>query len=239
MEITLEKIELVKDRTGVSYKEAKDALEECDGSVVDAIISIEETVDQNKGAKVNEFAQDTIDKVKELVKKGNVSKISVKKDGEILVNIPVNVGIVGAVVAPWGLLAAAIASYGFKCKIEVITNDGNVINVSEKVDNVYDTVKEKSAVIVDEVKDKAPEVFNGVVEKGQDLFEQAKEKAPEVWQTVKENTPDTWEDVKGMAQEKFNEFKNRTKDGDLLEDLEVEMSAGEIDEILAEDEEDK
>ena len=35
MEITLEKIELVKDRTGVSYKEAKDALEAADGSVVD------------------------------------------------------------------------------------------------------------------------------------------------------------------------------------------------------------
>ena len=29
MEITLEKIELVKDRTGVSYKEAKEALEAC------------------------------------------------------------------------------------------------------------------------------------------------------------------------------------------------------------------
>ena len=37
MEITLEKIELVKDRTGVSYKEAKEALEAADGSVVDAI----------------------------------------------------------------------------------------------------------------------------------------------------------------------------------------------------------
>ena len=45
MEITLEKIELVKDRTGVSYKEAKEALEAAEGSVVDAIIAIEETVD--------------------------------------------------------------------------------------------------------------------------------------------------------------------------------------------------
>ena len=44
MEITLEKIELVKDRTGVTYAEAKSALEEADGSVVDAIIAIEETV---------------------------------------------------------------------------------------------------------------------------------------------------------------------------------------------------
>ena len=48
MEITLEKIELVKDRTGVSYKEAKEALEAAEGSVVDAIIAIEETVDVKK-----------------------------------------------------------------------------------------------------------------------------------------------------------------------------------------------
>ena len=32
MEITLEEIELVKDRTGVGYKEAKDALEKTDGT---------------------------------------------------------------------------------------------------------------------------------------------------------------------------------------------------------------
>ena len=31
MEITLEKIELVKDRTGVTYAEAKKAFEEADG----------------------------------------------------------------------------------------------------------------------------------------------------------------------------------------------------------------
>ena len=94
MEITLEKIELVKDRTGVSYKEAKEALEAAEGSVVDAIIAIEETVNIKPGSKVNDFADETVSKVKELVKKGNVTKISVKKDDETIVNIPLNVGIV-------------------------------------------------------------------------------------------------------------------------------------------------
>ena len=79
MEITLEKIELVKDRTGVSYKEAKEALEAADGSVVDAIIAIEETVNIKSGSKAGDFADETVEKVKELVKKGNVTKISVKK----------------------------------------------------------------------------------------------------------------------------------------------------------------
>ena len=40
MEVTLEKIELVKDRTGVTYKEAKEALEAADGNVVDAIVRL-------------------------------------------------------------------------------------------------------------------------------------------------------------------------------------------------------
>ena len=55
MEITLEKIELVKDRTGVTYAEAKQALEETDGSVVDAIIAIEEII--NTGEKKKGFGK--------------------------------------------------------------------------------------------------------------------------------------------------------------------------------------
>jgi len=40
-EITLEKIDIIKERTGVSYTEAKEALEECDSDVVNALIYIE------------------------------------------------------------------------------------------------------------------------------------------------------------------------------------------------------
>ena len=87
MEITLEKIELVKDRTGVTYAEAKAALEEADGSVVDAIIAIEETV--NAGEKKRGFGKKgeaLFDSLKELVKKGNVAKIQVKRDDETIIS---------------------------------------------------------------------------------------------------------------------------------------------------------
>ena len=147
MEITLEKIELVKDRTGVSYKEAKEALEAADGSVIDAIIAIEETVDINKGGKTNEFVNDTMDKVKEMVKKGNVSKIAVKKGDETIVNIPVNVGVVGALVAPWGVIAAAIAAVGFKCTVELTTTDGKVIDITKRAEGFASDVKEKAQVL--------------------------------------------------------------------------------------------
>ena len=105
MEITLEKIELVKDRTGVSYKEAKEALETANGSVVDAIISIEESIDESQRNSLGDQSTALIDKIKELVKRGNVARIQVKNpDGETVLNIPVNAGIAGAVVAPWGML---------------------------------------------------------------------------------------------------------------------------------------
>ena len=61
MEITLEKIELVKDRTGVSYKEATEALEAADGSVVDAIISIEENIAAKGKGKFTDSTAAVID----------------------------------------------------------------------------------------------------------------------------------------------------------------------------------
>ena len=80
MEITLEKIELVKDRTGVSYAEAKAALEKAGGSVVDAIIMIEEEIDIVPKTKAGDQASQIVEKIKALVKKGNISKILVKKE---------------------------------------------------------------------------------------------------------------------------------------------------------------
>ena len=220
MEITLEKIELVKDRTGVSYKEAKEALEAADGSVVDAIIAIEETVNISTGSKAGEFANETVEKVKELVKKGNITKISVKKDDETIVNIPVNIGLIGTIVAPWGILAAAIAAFGFKCKIELTKDDGTVVDDSRKAENLANDVKEKGSVVVDEVvakgtavydgvMEKAPEMVNDIREKGTDAYNSVVNKATEVWSGIKEKKNAAEEEVEeafDAAEEKIDDF---------------------------------
>ena len=79
--ITLEKIELVKSRTGASYAQSKEALEKAKGNVVDAIIELEETMGndfQNIDGK--DWKESAIYlKMKEIVEKGNVSRIIVKK----------------------------------------------------------------------------------------------------------------------------------------------------------------
>lgn len=172
MEITLEKIELVKDRTGVSYKEAKEALENADGSVVDAIISIEETIDSSERVNMSEKSGAVVAKLKEIVKKGNVSRIIVRnKEGEELVNLPVNAGIVGAVIAPWGVLAGIIASFGFRCVIEVVKDDGTIIDVSDRTTDAVEKASEKSSEVYEKVKNS--ETYEKVKGKTEETFVKA------------------------------------------------------------------
>lgn len=174
MEITLEKIELVKDRTGVSYKEAKEALEAADGSVVDAIIAIEETIDIKGKGKANEQASRIMEKIKEAVKKGNVSRLVVKKDEEVVVNLPLNVGIIGTVLAPFAIIAGIVTIFGTKCTFELIKDDGSIIDITESLSETFDDVVEKGSVIADEMKVKGGEVFETVKEKASDAIAKAK-----------------------------------------------------------------
>lgn len=186
MEITLEKIELVKDRTGVTYAEAKAALEEADGSVVDAIITIEETI--NAGEKKRGFGKKgeaLFKSLKELIKKGNVAKIQVKREGEIILNVPVNAGIVGIVIAPIASVVAVVAAFGFKCTIEVIKDDGTIIDVSDAVTDVMGTVAEKSSTMAGEMKEKGADFYQKSKEKGSDFYQKSKEKAGEAVNKIK------------------------------------------------------
>ena len=154
MEITLEKIELVKDRTGVTYKEAKEALEAADGNVVDAIISIEDTIDeQTSTKKIGKQSEALVDKMKEIVKRGNVTRIIIRKDGEKFLNVPVNAGVLGAVIAPWGMIAAALVALGTKCEIELLKKDGTTIDLSGKAENLAGSAKETGSRFYEEFKE--------------------------------------------------------------------------------------
>lgn len=208
MEITLEKIELVKDRTGVSYKEAKDALEAAEGSVVDAIIAIEETVDEKPAKKVNEAANETVDKIKEVVKKGNISKITIKKDDEILLNLPLNAGIVGALVAPWGVIAGVIAAFGFKCQIELLKDDGTIVDITQRAEDLGKEVKEKSAVVVDDVVAKGTEAYNNIKDAAAEKITELKNRKDDLdieVEVIMDELGDKLEDLLDQAEAEIGE----------------------------------
>ena len=131
-----------------------------------------------------------MDKVKEMVKKGNVSKIAVKKGDETIVNIPVNVGVVGALVAPWGVIAAAIAAVGFKCTVELTTTDGKVIDITKRAEGFASDVKEKGSVVLDE----GTGAYNSIKEAACDKYNEFKSKKEDL-EDIFENTEDAVEEV--------------------------------------------
>ena len=143
MDINLEKIELVKDRTGCTYAEAKEALEKADGSVVDAIIDIEAKLNKEFDAVDGGSLKDSpiFAKMKEIVDKGNVSRILISKDGKTIVNFPVTAGVIGAVLVPWGAIFGIVAAVGTQCNIDFVDDKGNVVDIDGKVVGVYDKAK--------------------------------------------------------------------------------------------------
>lgn len=61
-----------------------------------------------------------LNKVKELVKEGNVRKISIhEKDGKELMSFPLSIGVVGAVFAPVLAAVGALAALIGECSITV------------------------------------------------------------------------------------------------------------------------
>lgn len=61
-----------------------------------------------------------LEKVKELIKEGNVRRIIIKdKQGKILIEFPLTFGVVGAVIAPVLAAVGAIAALVTECSITV------------------------------------------------------------------------------------------------------------------------
>ncbi|HEY3425055.1 MAG TPA: DUF4342 domain-containing protein [Negativicutes bacterium] len=123
-EITLEKIDLLRERIGLSYREAKEALERNRGNVVEALIDMES---KKQGKWTEEFSVrsgEVIDKVKELIHSGTINKIRIKNDDRILVEIPVSIGAIGAVIMPQLAALGVLVAMFKRCSIEVVRNDG-------------------------------------------------------------------------------------------------------------------
>jgi hypothetical protein len=64
---------------------------------------------------------DLVAKVKQLIREGNVRRIIIKdKDGKTLVELPLTIGVVGAVFAPVLAAVGAIAALVTECSIVVV-----------------------------------------------------------------------------------------------------------------------
>lgn len=122
MEDRLEKLDAVMARASVGAAEAREALEASGWDVVEALVYLDR---KRKGSGSEWFerlevqAQDLVEKVKGAVHDGNVRRVVVKNDRGVLLEIPVTVGALGAVVLPELALLGVLAAMAGAFVIEI------------------------------------------------------------------------------------------------------------------------
>lgn len=147
MEITLEKIDLLRKRANVNYKEAKEALEKNEGNIVEALAYLEE---ENKLKPEKEYLDSSsfMQKVKNIYRKANKIRLAITKDDSTLLNIPLPLALVVAVLVMPLAIALVILAFVTGCKIRFTRSNGeecssinsSIENVSGKVSNFTDKV---------------------------------------------------------------------------------------------------
>lgn len=82
---------------------------------------MEETImKQKKEESFDVNGENLLKKVKELIKEGNIRKITIKdKSGKVLIVFPLTIGVVGTVIAPVLAAIGAIAALIGECTISV------------------------------------------------------------------------------------------------------------------------
>ncbi len=179
-EITIEKIDAVIQRVpNVTYAEAKQALIDHNGDVIEAIISLESTdnsidstiskkTKQAKKAvedilsKDSEDLKDIKDQAKELLKRSSVIRVIIDRNNKVIMNIPLTVGVVGVALLPIYTLVGLSAAVIGKCRIKIQNeDDGSIVDLGELNEEklnmlkqmLVNTAKEVKDVVVDNKKD--------------------------------------------------------------------------------------
>ncbi|OPJ59456.1 DUF4342 domain-containing protein [Clostridium oryzae] len=178
-EITVEKVDMVKDRTGVTYTEAKEALETTQGDVVEALVLIESKNKDKKYSTKDEFTN----WIKDIINKGNVTRIKIRKDEQTLVDIPVNAGLATTgltmILSPVLLALGVVTAVVSKVTVEITKEDGTVEVVNKYIKDTFGDVKEKVSSFSGKFSDIAGEVkgkISDITDDLKDKFKKADEK---------------------------------------------------------------
>jgi hypothetical protein len=150
MSTNLNQIDELRKRAHVSYSDAKEALEKCDGDILEAIVYLE------KNNKTPSTKTSFFDKIGALLKKGNETRFIMHKQDKIIFNLSLNIAILITIITlPFiefiaiGLLIALFT--GHKLKLQSSTANMSKINQTlDKVSNVVDQVKENISKGTDE-----------------------------------------------------------------------------------------
>jgi DNA polymerase/3'-5' exonuclease PolX len=132
----LEKMDLLRERMDVSYAQAKEALDQSGGDVTEALIFLEKRQEEGRSVKwdtkIENIGNKVAGQIKDILHQGNVTKVRLKKDDKILLEIPATVGAIGiggVLLSPILAVAGVLGTVGAliqQVKLEIVREDGQV-----------------------------------------------------------------------------------------------------------------
>ena len=139
----LEKMDALRRRLNITYKQAKDALDSVNGDLAQALINLESAgakpqseppsywSEPEKSAAGN-LVRSIIDQIKGVIQEGNVTKVRLKDKGRTLIEIPATMGVAGLAVMLFSPLmlalgaAGAITAVNKELVLEIEKSDGSI-----------------------------------------------------------------------------------------------------------------
>lgn len=151
MEITLEKIDLLRKRANVSYKEAKKALEENEGNVVEALAYLEE----NERIKPEEEHNCSAawKKTKRIYQKASCTRFVISRENAVLLNISVPLALLVALIAMPLAVCLLILSLLTGCRVRFVKNNGEECGINSSLDKVAAKASDIADKVVNEIKE--------------------------------------------------------------------------------------
>jgi len=151
MEITLEKIDLLRKRANVSYKEAKHALEENEGNVVEALAYLEE-IEKIKPEKESN-ASTVWKKTKRVYQKSSCTRFVISRDGAVLLNVSLPLAVLVTIVAMPLTVCLLLLAVLTRCSLRFVKNTGEECEINEKIDRVTNKASDFAEKVVTEIKE--------------------------------------------------------------------------------------
>ncbi|MBZ9607702.1 DUF4342 domain-containing protein [Clostridium estertheticum] len=151
MSINLEQIDELRKRANVSYEDAKNALEQSAGDLIEALVYLE---NQNKIRSEDTPCSESIffKEVKKLIKKANETKLIVKKNDAVVLNICVTLAIILTIAAFPIVIGALILALATNHKIRIQKKNNEDSEANKIFDKMSVAVNKVTTKITEEMK---------------------------------------------------------------------------------------
>ena len=127
--ITLEQIDLVMQRANVPYSDAKEALEACNGDVVEALLYLEKT------ERIRPQPATSSDKVTSFINKLNATTFIMKKKERTYVNVPLSIALIAIILCFHVSVVAIIIALIMGVKISIVGENDIATKINSTIND--------------------------------------------------------------------------------------------------------